>query len=166
MIIVACLDDTKLLRVAKKQSSKKPQTFGECYQAFSKIPIPPLKKDDNLFITAHGAYKGDEGKPVIGDSVEAHYWQAEDLYAELNNLFPANYNGKVFISACESADQKDNEISFAKRFKYELLKRQHDVPVFGQHGAVGLEIPSPHDLSKWQEVCYLPFNDKPFLAHR
>lgn len=71
MIIIVSHDDQQLINVAQQQSQAHLHIFGHCYQAFHG-PIPPLAVQENLFITAHGAYGTGTHNAVIGDETQAH----------------------------------------------------------------------------------------------
>lgn len=143
MILVVCTDDKALLAMAQKQSREYPEVFGQCYQVFK--AVPSLGVGEDLFITAHGAYEGDDGNPVIGDKKNAFYINAVELWQALEACFPKSYSGRVYISACESSDHGE-DFSFAEVFEAQLHgARSKAGPVYGQKGAVGLRIPFPND---------------------
>jgi hypothetical protein len=139
MILVVCTDDNKLVQKARSEAQRNPGTFGAVYIVFEQVP--PLQTGENLFITAHGAKRGDDGNPVIGDKSKAFYVNAVDLYRNLQSIFPAQYAGNVYISACESADNVPGSFSFAEVFKAQIGVKHGRTRVYGQTGAVGLEIP-------------------------
>lgn len=146
MILVVCTDDAKLLNEAIRQSSQYTRIFGKCYKLKFEGNLPPkLDVSENLFVTAHGSYKWEMENSVIGDKEDTNYYfNGVKFYDRINNLFPENYNGNVYISACESADHLFNFFSFI-----EVLKSQIDVDynvsVYGQKGEVGYTIPYPKD---------------------
>ena len=144
MIIVVCTDDDQLLNVARQQVQSNPNIFGQCYQAFG-AQIPLIGQNENLFISAHGAYRGDDGNPVIGDSKRDFYVNAVEFYTNIREIFPINYQANVYISACESADRAQGSFSFAEVFKAQIQLNHPNTRVYGQGGAVGLTIPLPND---------------------
>ncbi len=151
MVIVVCTDDDKLLQLAQQQANTRPTVFGKCYLIF-KDQIPQLGQSENLFIGAHGAFKGDDGNPVIGDKEKAFYVNAVDFHANIKGIFPDNYQGKVFIYACESADYAPGSFSFAEVFKAQLQVGHPKVRVYGQKGEVGLKgVVGPEDKG-WVEI--------------
>jgi len=144
MIIVVCTDDTELLRVAERQAEEQPEIYGQCHRVFGGR-IPSLARTENLFITAHGAKRGDDGNPVIGDAAEAFFLNAVQTFEGMAEIIPADYAGNTYISACESAD-KGGDFSFAEVFKAQIQgHRAHAGKVYGQKGGVGLRVPPPTD---------------------
>ncbi len=152
MILVVCTDDDELRNVARNQSENDPAEFGAFYQVF-KDRIDPLGQGENLFVSAHGAYKGDDGNPVIGDKGADFYVNAVDFYRNLKEepVFPDGYKGNVYISACESSDIPRGAFSFAEVFKAQLQADHPNTRVFGQKGGVGLNIPRSNDTG-WEEA--------------
>lgn len=151
MIITACTDDDALIKAAKAASLKEPLIFGNCYRVFAK-QIPPLGADENLFISAHGVYEGDDKNPVIGDKAAALFLNGVQAFQQLEGIFPANYRGSVYISACEATDHADDDFSFAEVFKAQLEgARPQAGAVYGQSGGVGLRVPPPTDRG-WKAV--------------
>ncbi|QSO52091.1 hypothetical protein JZ785_25645 [Alicyclobacillus curvatus] len=150
MIIVVSTDDKKLKTVAENLSKTQSAVYGSCYQAWGGTAIPQLGVNENLFVTAHGAYEGDDNNPVIGDGKKAHYVNAVDFYNNIKSIFPQNYAGAVYISACEAADHSDEDFSFAEAFRNQI-DVHHNVRVFGQKGSVGYTIPLPSS-SQWVEA--------------
>lgn len=149
-MIVVCTDDLSLMAVAQETSALSSDVYGSYYQAYS-VRIPPVGDNENLFIIAHGAFEGDEDKPVIGDERNAFYVNGEELYVNIKDTFPDNYSGNVYIDACESADSDMYTYSFAESFKRQI---QHDHPnadVFGRNGKVSGLIPPPDD-PKWTKA--------------
>lgn len=144
MIIVVCTDDNQLLNVARQQAQNNRNIFGQCYWAFND-QIPQIIPNENLFISAHGAYRGDDGNPVIGDRQSAFYVNAVDFYENIQVIFPNNYQANVYISACESSDIARGSFSFAEVFKAQIQVAHGNTRVYGQRGAVGLQIPLPND---------------------
>ncbi len=145
MIIVVCTDDPILGNVARQQAQINQVIFGQCYQVFTDA-IPQIGQRENLFISAHGAYRGDDGNPVIGDSRNAVYVNAVELYENIREIFPVGYQANVYISSCESSDYARGSFSFSEVFKAQLQARHSNTRVYGQHGAVALQIPLPNDL--------------------
>ncbi len=92
MILVVCTDDDDLLNVARNQSENDPAEFGAFYQVFNDR-IDPLGQEENLFVSAHGAFEGDDGNPVIGDKNKALFVNAVDFYHNLKegSVFPDGY---------------------------------------------------------------------------
>ena len=150
MIIVVCTDDNNLLTTAQQQSAGNIAVYGNCFHAFND-QIPQLGANENVFITAHGASRGDDGNPVIGDSNNAFYVNAVDLWTNISGIFPANYIGNVYISACESANS-NNGLSFAEVFKGQIQDAISTAGnVFAQRGTVDLTIPLPTD-NGWEQA--------------
>jgi hypothetical protein len=156
VIIVVCTDDDKLRKYAEEAAARNPEIFGQCYRVFQDR-IPPLANDENLFISAHGVYEGDDNNPVIGDKKKALFLNGVQAVQQLDDVFPAgDYSGNVYISACEATDHADDDLSFAEAFKSQLHgprrgTRRHTGKVYGQAGSVGLRVPPPTDAG-WQEV--------------
>lgn len=150
MILVVCTDDNDLLRVATQQSQQHPATFGTCHRVFDQV-TPHLGVNENLFISAHGLARGDDGNPVIGDQRNAFFVNAVDLYHNISHIFPAQYTGSVYISACEAANIPRSAFSFAEAFKTQIHTQHGQTRVFGQRGSVGLRIPGPDDRG-WVEA--------------
>jgi len=152
MIIVVCKDDPALLDVARDQADNDPAEFGAFYEVF-KDQIDPLQQGENLFVSAHGAYKGDDGNPVIGDSAKDFFVNAVEFYENLDggSIFPDGYEGKVYISACESSNNPRGAFSFAEVFKAQIQGKYPKTKVFGQKGSVGLNIPRS-DARGWDQA--------------
>lgn len=154
MILVVCTDDDKLLGVARQQSLSHPATFGKCYQVFHD-KVPSLASDEDLFVSAHGAYKGDDGNPVIGDAKAALFVNAVQFWQQIEECVPKDFRARVFISACESADHGGADFSFAEVFETQIhAARKYAGHVYGQKGSVGLKVPAPND-SGWVQVTSL-----------
>ncbi len=151
MVIVVCTDDKDLLKLAHQQANSNAPVFGKCYLAF-KDQIPQLGQNENLFIGAHGAFKGDDGKPVIGDKEKAFYVNAADFLENVKGIFPDNYQGSIYIYACESADYDTGTDSFSEVFKSVLQVSRQNVRVYGQKGAVGLKGVVGPDDKGWLEA--------------
>lgn len=152
MLITVCTDDDELVRAAQRQARTQAGIYGRCYRAFEDA-IPKLKTDENLFITAHGAFETDDvspRQPVIGDKTHALYLTGGDLYANLREILPDGYTGRIYISACESADPGGPAaLSFADRLLITLSRHGHgNIQVFGHKGAVGMNTPPP-ESSQW-----------------
>jgi len=151
VIITVCTDDDALVKCAEAASRKEPLTFGSCFRVFAK-QIPKLGANENLFISAHGAYQGDDSNPVIGDKAAALFLNGVQAFQQLESIFPANYRASVYISACEAADHADDDFSFAEVFKAQLQgARPQAGAVYGQSGSVGLRVPPPTD-GGWKAV--------------
>ncbi len=151
MILVVCTDDDDIEVVAERLAHTQPAIYGACYKVF-RSTVPVLGRAENLFLTAHGAYVGDDGNSVIGDSHEAFYLNAVDGFENLAGIFPRGYSGNVYISACESSDRARGGFSFAEVFKARLAAAHASAgKVYGQHGGVGLTIPAPGDRG-WIEA--------------
>ncbi|MEV0730294.1 MULTISPECIES: hypothetical protein [Polymorphospora] len=150
MIITVCTDDDLLVREAEKQSRQNPRVYGTTYRVFSQV-IPRLGVDEDLFVSSHGAYDGtgwiSPPQPVIGDKKKDLFLTAGDLYVNLEHLLPADYRGRIFVSACESADAGGPAaMSFVDRLATTLGAHGHGgIAVYGQRGAVGMRIPAPND---------------------
>jgi hypothetical protein len=145
VIITVCTDDDALLKAAKEASLAQPEVFGGSYRVFGK-QIPMLGEKENLFLSAHGVYDGDDNNPVIGDKANALFLNGVQAFQALEGLFPPNYSGNVYISACEAADHADDDFSFAEVFKAQLQQaRPQAGNVYAQAGSVGLRIPLPTD---------------------
>lgn len=147
MILIVCTDDDDLIQMAQQQAQNNPGVFGNAYRAFADV-VPALGAAENLFVVAHGVQEGDDNNPVIGDGDEAHYWNAVEFFEAIQGLFPGNYSGSVYISACESADHNADTFSFAEVFKAQLQgARAQAGEVYGHHGEIAGNIPVPGDAS-------------------
>ncbi|GAA4455166.1 hypothetical protein [Phytohabitans houttuyneae] len=148
MLLTVCTDDDDLRNVAVAQAASQRPIFGYCYHSFE-WRIPPLQADENLFITAHGAFNSDRvepPQPIIGDH-DAWLWlTGEDLFANLRDIIPTDYHGAVYISACESADGDAGTPSFAQSLLRTFREFGYDrIRVYGHRGEVGLLTPPPGD---------------------
>lgn len=152
MILVVCTDDINLLNEATRQSLQDIKTFGKCYQLSFEGSLPPkLGISENLFVTAHGSCKWEAKNSVIGDRGNtAYYFNGVDFYNRIKNLFPKNYRGTVYISACESANHPWDCFSFIEVFKSQI-DVDYNVSVYGQKGKVDYAIPYPN-ASIWIEA--------------
>ncbi|MHB8531958.1 MAG: hypothetical protein ACYDC2_04480 [Solirubrobacteraceae bacterium] len=145
MIVAVCTDDDALVACAQEAAQQQPVVFGRCYRVFDR-QIPVLGLEEPLFISAHGAYRGDENNPVIGDRDADLYLDGVTALRELRRLFPVGYRGSVYISACEAADHSNDDFSFAEVFKAQLQGALPQAgPVYAQQGVVGLRVPPPND---------------------
>lgn len=146
MILCVCHDDDSgTYQVGRAQMLANPAVFRSCHRAFTQIPR--LAPDEDLFIIGHGVMAGDDGNPVIGDREEGHYYNAVDLFANLEPIFPAGYHGGVYVSACESAAIPRGAFSFAEVFKAQLQAHHPSARVYGHERAIGGAIPPPGDRS-------------------
>lgn len=146
MILVVCTDDPALVGQAQAQSLAHPGVFGQTYQVFT--AVPNLGLNENLFVIAHGAYRGDDNNPVIGDHNAAFYVNAVELWENIQGIVPGHYTGSVYISACESGDHVRGSFSFAEVFSAQLRGHRADAGyAYGQNGAVVGPIPNPDDPS-------------------
>ena len=152
MILVVCTDDPNLLHIAVQSSNAHPQVFGHPYQVFVN-PMPVLGQNEALFVIAHGAMRGDDGNPVIGDEDmrRAFYLNAVQLYQGLQDRFPAGYAANVYIDACESSDHDEDTFSFAEAFKSQVQPGRPLVRVFGRNGVAAGLIPLPGSAG-WREA--------------
>ncbi|GAA0696378.1 hypothetical protein GCM10008904_00320 [Paraclostridium ghonii] len=152
MILVVCLDDPKLLKKAEKQSSQDRIMFGDCHVLKFRGSLPPkLGISENLFVTAHGSCDWEAKNAVIGDRGNTtYYFNGVDFYNRIKNIFPTDYRGNVYISACESADYPWDCFSFIEVFKSQI-DVDYNVSVYGQKGKVGYAIPYPN-ASIWIEA--------------
>jgi hypothetical protein len=152
MILCVCNDDDEgTYRIAQRSSSEHHETFGRVHRIGARR-IPALRENEDLFVIAHGAKRGDDRNPVIGDKSGPLYFNAVDFYAKIESLFPEGYSGNIYFSACESADQ-GVDFSFAQAFKTQNQPGRPGVKhVFGQKGDVEGEIPLPGDKTAWHEA--------------
>lgn len=150
MIIIACTDDPELVDIAKKSILNEPEVFLSYYKVFHGA-IPLLGQDEDLFIIAHGAFQGDEGRPVIGDqdAGRAFYLNGEQCYLNLSSIFPQGYSGRVFVDACESADSSRAVDSFITTLQVQFLVNSFNTQVYGINGESAGLIPLP-DNPKWR----------------
>ncbi|HYE75899.1 MAG TPA: hypothetical protein VEF04_21320 [Blastocatellia bacterium] len=142
MIIIVCTDDPKLEVIAKGSSESNPEVYGKYYKVFG--TIPKLGKHENLFIIAHGAYKGDDRNPVIGDKRQAFYVNAVELYLNIKRIFPVEYDGNVYVDACESADHDEETFSFIEALLTQIQVDHSDTDVYGRNGTASGLIPLPN----------------------
>lgn len=151
MIIVVCTDDPGLVAIARECTRINAPVYGNNYKIFHNV-IPPLTQYENLFVIAHGAFRGDDGNPVIGDQEAAFYVNGVALYENLAPIIPANYRGNVYVDACESANNNAYTISFCEAFKSQIQPSRNPAPrVYGRNGTVGGLIPLP-DAPGWREA--------------
>lgn len=148
MILVVCKDDNELLEKALQQSNEDEAIFGECnILEFSGELPDPLDISENLFVTSHGSMNWEENNSVIGDrEVTDYYFNGVTFFNRIKNIFPDNYQGKIYISACESADHSFSYFSFIEVFKSQI-DVYYPVSVYGQKGKVDYIIPYPNDPS-------------------
>lgn len=137
MIIIVCTDDPALAGIAQNSHASAPAMFGNVYQAFAHIPA--LGVNENLFVIAHGAYKGNDGNPVIGDQNAARAFEvnAVDFYKNIHGIFPAGYTGNVYIDACQGADYSKGAFSFAEVFLAQIRVTHGQTRVFSKKGDSG-----------------------------
>lgn len=150
MIIIICTDDEYLVKIARNSTGRNPGIFGPYYEIF-KRRLPDLREDENLFIIAHGAFKGDENLPVIGDKKKAFYLHGRDLLTNLAPIFPDKYKGDIYIDACESAISTKDVLSFISSFYYTLYETLPNSKVFGIKGTSEGLIPLPTN-DKWESA--------------
>jgi hypothetical protein len=151
MILVACTDDPNLVTIARTCSQQNRAIFGMYYQIF-KDELPKLGQNEDLFIISHGAYKGDDNNPVIGDKDKKRefYLNAVDLYLNIKDIIPHSYKGRVYIDACEAAQNDENTFSFIEVF-YAQINPGRNTKVYGRNGTVSGLIPLP-DASGWRQA--------------
>lgn len=147
MIIIVCTDDPKLVTIAEGSLSQDPSVFFSIYQVFHQS-IPMLGVAEDLFMIAHGAFDGDAGQPVIGDEKQAFYLNGDQCFLNIAPIIPAGYRGRVYVDACESADETSRMDSFISRLQALFLVNGLQVKVFGVNGKNTGLIPTPGD-SKW-----------------
>lgn len=151
MILVVCTDDPGLIAIARECTRLNQPVYGQTHQIF-RGQLPALGQNENLFIIAHGAFRGDGNNPVIGDEQEAFYVNGVELYVNLSPIIPPNYRGRVYIDACESATNNAYTFSFSEVFKSQIQPNRNPAPrVFGRNGTVGGLIPLP-DANGWREA--------------
>jgi hypothetical protein len=150
MILAVCRDDTNgTLRIGQQQSSDSHQVFGNCYGIFGGT-LPRLGAHENLFIIAHGAVTSDNGGPVIGDrdGNSPFYWSPAELWVGIQSIFPPDYRGNVYVSACNTADSTNGTCSFTELFESAM---KHARPaagrVYGHRGPIRGKIPLPNSSS-------------------
>jgi hypothetical protein len=152
MLITVCTDDDELIQAAMQQARTQPRIYGACFRGFED-QFPVLGVTEDLFVTAHGAFETDDvspRQPVIGDKTHALYLTGAELLANLLPIVPQGYTGRIYISACESADPGGPAaLSFADRLLIALRSQGlGGVAVYGHKGAVGLNTPPPNS-SQW-----------------
>ena len=145
MIIVVCTDDPGLIGIARASERNNSKAFGVVHRVFDKV-ISQLKPDENLFIIAHGAFEGDEDKPVIGDKVHDFFLPAGALFESIRHLFPPGYKGRIFIDACESAKDDEATMSFAELFYYLCAFDHLKTSVSGRNGLASGLIATADDM--------------------
>jgi hypothetical protein len=153
MILCVCRDDLRgTWEVAKQSLHAHHDVFHRAHLVFDR-EVPMLGVNEDLFVIAHGAADGDDGKPVIGDAHDALYLDAPTFWENVKSVFPAGYQASVYISACESADPgPGKDFSFAEAFAvYVKSERSINCRVYGHKGSVGGEIPLP-DEDLWIEA--------------
>lgn len=150
MIIVVCTDDPQLIKTAEATAKSAPNVFGKVYQVFG-TTIPKLGADENLFLLAHGAKKGDDNNPVIGSEKNVFYVNAVDLYRNISGLFPQLYKANIYVDACESADNNAFTFSFAEALKTQVQAHHKKTRVFGRNGSVNGLVPQP-GARAWREA--------------
>lgn len=156
VVIVVCRDDPELVVTAKDSAAA--NRFGSVFKLDDGGPIPALQAKEDLFIIAHGAVtdKNEPGNAMIGDQRDGGYgYNAVDLFARLVALriFPAGYQGNVYVSACYSADwlttYKDAGFSFIEAFRTQIESKIFGYKgcVYGHKGAIDGDIPQRDDPS-------------------
>ena len=150
MILIVCTDDPVLERVAKETLRRYPGIYSATYKIFHS-QLRELRKDEDLFIISHGAFQGDNDRPVIGDKEKAFYLNGDALYLNIKEIIPENYKGNVYIDACESADSTEDLLSFAETFYLDFHADHQASKVLGITGVSNDLIPLPDD-SKWINV--------------
>ncbi|AYA05597.1 MULTISPECIES: hypothetical protein [Rahnella] len=150
MILIVCTDDPELEHVASASMAQYQSVFKSSYKIFhSELRL--LGKSENLFIISHGAFQGDNDRPVIGDKAKAFYVNGDTLYLNVKSIFPPDYTGNVYIDACESADSTDVLLSFAQTFYLDFHPDSPTSKVFGLTGVSSGLIPLP-DNTAWVNV--------------
>jgi len=137
MILVVNLEDADILKDAYKFDKYPKETFGVAVCYVPKLDYSRIERQEDLFITAHG------NKNEIGDkSLDGLGVSAGELAAFLHQkLLPGNYQGRIFLSTCDSAPK------YSKALYLALLEAHPDVSVFGMTGSVyGIGAP---DDKKW-----------------
>lgn len=153
MILSVCRDDLKgTWEVARCSLHAHPDVFHSAHLVFES-EVPMLGVNEDLYVIAHGASIGDEGKPVIGDAHDALYLDAATFWENVKNIFPEGYQASIYVSACESADPGPGlDFSFTEMFAvYVKSERSMNCRVYGHKGSVGGEIPLP-DEDLWIEA--------------
>ena len=150
MIIIVCTDDPKLVDIAAESVLKEPEVFRSYYKIFHSA-IPPLDVEEDLFIIAHGAFQGDEGRPVIGDrdGDRDFYLNGAQCFINIHSLIPPGYKGRVFVDACQSATDSRKIDSFITTLQIQFLLNSLKALVYGINGDSSGLIPLPDD-SKWR----------------
>lgn len=150
MIFIVCTDDPELVEIAADCVLDEPDVFISYYQPF-KNPIPPLGVNENLFIIAHGAFQGSEGKPEIGDRDinRAFCLNGEQCFINIQPLLPPGYKGNVYVDACKSATSSRKIDSFITTLQHQFLLHSLNTQVYGINGDSSGLIPLPGD-PKWR----------------
>ena len=149
MIIAVCTDDPMVDSIAYTAQANHSDIFGKWYKVYDKN-IPDLKASEDVFIVAHGAAFGDEKQPVIGSKGNDFYLTARDLYSNLT-IFPHNYNGSVYVYACESAAPGADGLSFVQSLMQAMGASYPNLVAYGQTGKPGGPLPAPSDKS-WKRA--------------
>jgi hypothetical protein len=147
MILSVCRDDLRnTWDVARESLDAHPDVFHRAHLVFES-EVPALGVNEDLFVIAHGASIGDEGKPVIGDHHDALYLDAPTFWENVKGIFPEGYQASVYVFACESADPGPGlDFSFAEMLAvYVKADRSVNCRVYGRKGGVGGRIPLPDD---------------------
>ncbi|EPF6108654.1 hypothetical protein R2970_001108 [Enterobacter cloacae] len=155
MIIVVCTDDPELVEIAAESVLNEPEVFLSYYKIFHSA-IPPLGFEEDLFIIAHGAFQGDEGRPVIGDrdGDRDFYLNGEQCFINIRSLIPPGYKGKVYVDACQSATDSQKIDSFITTLQVQFLLNSLNTHVYGINGDSSGLIPLPDD-PKWRPAKIL-----------
>lgn len=150
MIFIVCTDDPTLELVACNSVVKDQAVFRTSYKVFQS-QLRLLEQSEDLFIISHGAFQGDNGRPVIGDKTKDFYLNGDSLYLNIKSIIPQSYIGNVYIDACESADSTEVLLSFAQTFYLEFHADYPTSKVFGITGVSSGLIPLP-DNTAWVDV--------------
>lgn len=150
MIIVASPNDQTIINIAQNQSANNVNTYGNTYVMGNSIP--QLGPNENLFIIGHATPRGDSNLPELGDANGAFAVDGQELYGNLEPIFPAGYAADVYIDACSSANWGRGGFSFIELFKSQIAPVFNGVRVFGRLGEVSGNIPDPNDNSVWRQA--------------
>jgi hypothetical protein len=151
MIIILAPSDATIIATARLQSFNFPETYGAVY-IMGRDQVPLAGETENVFFSGHALVNGSTGGPEIGEENGDLAMSGLELWENFKRVFPDQYQGDVFVDACESADNDTDMFSLIEQFRSQSDLNLDSTAVYGRTGspAAGDPIPPPGDEA-WVE---------------
>ncbi len=142
------------------------EALGGIYCAFRDV-IPSLRDNEDLIIMAYGTAGDSDTGPKIGNFDAGFSVTPDELFKNLESIFPSSWSGNTYVEAGSSADAvidpdpNLHQLSFIEDFGLAITDclKNSELRIFGRSGAFNADeiLPPLQDRERWiqAEIRYL-----------